>query len=407
MNCATLARDLAALKRDAKPDFRESFRLSSGETRVVRSTGERDWWEQFTEALAKGHLRPDEFSLRDLFESLVADGRELVRSWAPQYGPEGGISLREAAGAITSSDFSDITGQIVYTRLIQDLTPESYPFSALIPTQSSPYSKGEKIAGIQMLGDQAQIVEENEDYPLAGVGQDWIEAPETTKRGFIVPVTREAIFEDRTGDVLRKAGEVGAALALNKEKRAVDCVIDENTTAHRHNWRGTTYATYQTTTPWDNVTASNALVNDTDIDNAQQTLNNILDPNTGEPVVVEGDTLICTQANELKARSIQNATQVTRVTASGENELASASQLPPFQVVTSRQLAQRMATDTDWYFGKPSEAFVYMENWPITVTQAPANSEADFRRDIVAQFKCSEKGQYFVMQPRKMTKCTA
>ena len=37
-------------------------------------------------------------------------------------------------------------------------------------------------------------------------------------------------------------------------------------------------------------------------------------------------------------------------------------------------------------------AFAYMENWPITVVQAPANSEAEFNQDIVARFKASERG---------------
>ena len=33
-----------------------------------------------------------------------------------------------------------------------------------------------------------------------------------------------------------------------------------------------------------------------------------------------------------------------------------------------------------------------MENWPITVTQSPPNSEADFSQDIVVRYKASERG---------------
>jgi hypothetical protein len=43
-----------------------------------------------------------------------------------------------------------------------------------------------------------------------------------------------------------------------------------------------------------------------------------------------------------------------------------------------------------------------MENWPITVTQAPAGNADDFNRDIVAKYKCSERGQYAVIEPRVM-----
>ena len=47
-----------------------------------------------------------------------------------------------------------------------------------------------------------------------------------------------------------------------------------------------------------------------------------------------------------------------------------------------------------------------MENWPITVTQAPANSEAEFNQDIVLRFKASERGAAAVIDPRYVVKST-
>ena len=47
-----------------------------------------------------------------------------------------------------------------------------------------------------------------------------------------------------------------------------------------------------------------------------------------------------------------------------------------------------------------------MENWPITVTQAPRNSEAEFESDIVARFKAIERGAAAVMNPRYVVKNT-
>ena len=62
-------------------------------------------------------------------------------------------------------------------------------------------------------------------YPSVGLSEDYIETPSTTKHGFIVPVTREAIFFDRTHLILQRAAEVGEVLGLNKEKRLLDLVI--------------------------------------------------------------------------------------------------------------------------------------------------------------------------------------
>jgi hypothetical protein len=372
---------------------------------MCESRSEWDWWEQFTLGLEKGHIKPQEFSIADLFESLVDGGRELRRLFDPRLGPSNILS--EAAGAVTSSDFSSITGQIVYTMMMQDLRPEDFPFQNAIPNQSTQFS-GEKIPGIANLGDLAEVVPENEDYPLMATSEDYIETPETKKRGFIIPITKEAIFFDRTGMLLQKCSKVGDSLMLNKEERAIDCLIDENTTAHRYKWKGTSYASYQTTTPWDNITTSNALVDWTDLDAAEQTFNAITDPNTGEPVVVEANTVVVTKQNEAAALRILNATQI--VMHSGGYATSgnlTETQAPNFwrskyTILTSRLLAARAATDTDWWLGDPGRYARYMENWPITVTQAPAGNADDFNRDIVAKYKCSERGQYAVIEPRVM-----
>lgn len=407
-----IARDLAALKRDRTSRFRERVNLSYGRYKLCESKGEYQWWEGFTQALEKGQIKPHEFSVRDLFEHLVPHGRELVNAFNPSYGPDAGNrELREAAGAVTSSDFSSITGQIVYSRMIESLTPEDTVFQNLLPTQSTRFS-GERIPGITGLGDSAEVVAENENYPLVGVGEDYIDTPATTKRGFIVPVTKEAIFFDRTGMLLQKAGAVGESLRLNKEKRAIDCLIDENTTAHRYKWKGTTYASYQTTSPWDNTTASNSLVDWTDIDNAIQTLNGILDPHTGEPVMVSGDTIIVCESLLQTANRIVNATEIhvhSGGYATSGNLTETRAPNPykgAFKVATSRLLAARLATDTHWFFGRPSKYAVYMENWPITVSQSPAGDPDDFNKDIVVKYKCSERGQYAVLEPRVMTNNT-
>jgi hypothetical protein len=59
-----------------------------------------------------------------------------------------------------------------------------------------------------------------------------------------------------------------------------------------------------------------------------------------------------------------------------------------------------------WFIGDFRKAFAYMENWPITVTQAPLGSEADFNNDVVLRFKASERGAAAVLNPRYVVKCT-
>jgi hypothetical protein len=366
------------------------------------------FFDELQAGLDGGQLKLEDFSIRQLFEHFVEDGRELANTFNPRQG--GGFNLQEAADVVNTAAFSNISGQLMYSAVLSKYQMPEFVFSSLIPTQPTSFN-GERIPGLGQIGDQAEIVPEAGQYPYVGFGEDYVDTPATTKRGMICPVTKEAIFFDRTGQILDRARDVGYWLGVNKEKRAIDCVIDENTTKHRYRWRGTTYATYQTSTPWDNVTGSNALVDWTDLDNDRQTANALIDPDTGEPIMFSRQHFVVTDQLLWSANRIVDATTI-KVTVPGYATTGNPTQyetknpVQGLQVVSSVLLANRLATDTDWFVGDITQYAKYMENWPITVVSAPPNSQEDFNRDIVAQFKVSERGAYAVVQPRQMRKNT-
>jgi hypothetical protein len=212
--------------------------------------------------------------------------------------------------------------------------------------------------------------------------------------------------------VLERGAEVGESIEIGRELREFDCVIDQNTTVHRYKWRGTTYATYQSSAPWVNVKTSNALVDWTDVDGLEQLMDDLIDPHTGEPIVIEPTHLITTRELLHTVNFILASTEVDRrvggyaVTGNMTGERMANQYKGKYQHLTSRLLKSRLATDTDWFLGNPSKAFRYMENWPLTVVQAPSNSEAEFQQDIVQRYKVSERGVFSVRDPRLMGKST-
>ena len=103
---------------------------------------------------------------------------------------------------------------------------------------------GERIPGIGRISDEVAEVRPGMPYPSLGFAEDYIDTPQTTKRGFIVPVTKEAIFFDRTHLILQRAAEVGEVLGLNKEKRLIDLLIGAT---NNYKWKGTAYNTYSST----------------------------------------------------------------------------------------------------------------------------------------------------------------
>lgn len=362
-------------------------------------------------ALEKRELDVYDFRLSKLFEEFVPDGRELLEYYNPRN--RGGYQIFEAtADVVSSSMFSNITGQIVYNAMLRGYQGEDFVFTRMVQNVPTSFN-GERIPGITALGDAAQEVKEGGSYPLVGVGEDWIDTPQTKKFGLIVPVTKEAIFFDRTNMIVDQARKVGEALGWRKEKRIIDAFIDENDTSYRYKWKNTVYATYQATSPWINVKTSNGLLDYTKIDAAEQIANNIVDPHTGEPISIMLKHLVVTKQNEMAARRIINGTEIDYAVpgyATSANPSITRGPNPmagKYEVVTSKLLAGRMATDTDWYLANIPEVVKYMENWPLAATQAPVNSDMEFERDIVLRFKGSERGTPAVVEPRASIKSSA
>jgi hypothetical protein len=321
-----------------------------------------------------------------------------------------GSSVMESQSAVDSTAFSNITGQLLINEIMDAYESPAFSVSALFRVLSSRLS-GERIPGIGKVGDQTETVAEGMDFPHVGFGEDYIDTPATTKRGLIVPVTKEAIFFDRTGLILERAREVGESLAINKEKRCVDVMIGAT---NNHKWKGTDYNTYQASTPWINLLAgaANDLVDWTDIDSVEQLFSQMTDPNTGEPIAINVNSIVATPARRHALNRILNATEI-RFTGSGlPTETLARNPISGYSPLTSQYLYSRLVASgltadqskATWFMGDPSRAFRYVENWPMTVVQAPQNSEAEFNQDIVARFKASERGVAVSWNPRFMVK---
>lgn len=392
----------------AKRRFAQGLRRNleaARKSRVMES-----FYRDFIDGLKQGHLDFEkDVSIKCLFEEIVPHGRELVESFNPNNLTQ--INLMEAADVVSTTHFANITGQIVYSRVLDSYEDPQFIGDRLVEKINSEF-ESEKIAGIGGIGDAAESILEGGVYPNAGMSERWIETPRTTKHGLIVEVTKEAVFYDRTGLVLRRAGEVGRWLALNKEKRILDTVLGI-TTSYRVNGSAAqaTYGDTHTNGTFDNLAGSNTLADWTDIEVALLLFDAMTDPNTGEPIDVRPNQIIVPSALKMTAERILSATQV-RYGAPGSTSVVTQTDSPnplanqSFEVLSSQYVKDRTSSDSTWFIGDFARAFAYIENWPMTVVQAPDNNEAEFTRDVVARYKASEKGEPAVMEPRRAVKCT-
>jgi hypothetical protein len=366
------------------------------------------------EGLQRNIYKPSDFSLRDLAEALVTDrdGNVIGREWVRALGPQksGGLTLLESqAVGVDLSRFSNITGQIFYNRVLEGYKQEAFALTSLIGERQSDLS-GERIPGVTGFTDTLDDdIAEGMPYPQIGFNEDYIDTPATTKKGRIIGVNKETIFFDRTQQVLKQAGQLGELLARRKEKMIADCIAG---IVNNYKWRGTSYNTYQTTSPWINVKtgvdSSNTSFDWTAIDAAEQLFANMLEPNTNEPIVIDVNTIVHTPARRHIMRRVLRATTVQQRTNNQNQVSEGPNTLDPYNLVESKFLYQRLLANgvspanaaNYWFMGDFKRAFEWVSNWPITVVQAPSNSEPEFTQDIVLRWKASERGVCAVIDPR-------
>lgn len=364
--------------------------------------------EDFAQQVAD---KPDRSSLqfREIWEHVIPDGRELIQD----YRSNGDVTLLEdAADSVAFTDFSNITNQYLFSMVKEQLQTQPFLHRSMgIQSKFTPWQNGERVPGIGPLSDDSEVVGEGEEYPTAKLSEEYIEMPATKKRGFKVQITKEAAFGDQTGRVVSTAMSMADAMGYEKEKRFLDLITGQT---NSYNYNGNAIDTYgdnSGTHNWDNLIASNALVDYTDIQNALLAWDDMTHPTTGEPIFPVGYTLLLPTDLVMKARTIINATELetvdnqanaTTLRYSSPNPLAGL----PMSIASNAYVSARTSSTTTWYIGDFSKAFCEIYNWQMQTDQAPMNSQLFHDRDIVMSFKVSEKSEYAVEEPRYVIKCT-
>ena len=383
--------------------------------RLHDNQGPRFMVKHLTEALKTGQLAPEDFSLNELYEACM--GSEALRRLDPRKDDMilefGGIS------GVDSTAFSNITGQLAISKVLEGYASPDFALTRMIGTVSTRIKDTEIIPGLQGMGDVSEVVHEQELYPHVGFGENYITTPRKVKRGCICAVTKEAIFFDLTGQMLSNANKMGYTLGLNREIRVADLILG---VTNNYNWLGNALNTYYDATTsataaaatglniWINI-HRNPLVDWTDVDHAEQLFARMRDPFTNMPIIITGKTLLVMPQLRHSTRMIINSTEVRRDN-TNQRTLA-ANPLDPYPIVASeflymRALAAGWTTPENcWWLGDFKRAFSLIQNWDITTSQAPSNSEAEFNQDIVARFKASVREVEAVMEPRAVVRSCA
>jgi hypothetical protein len=359
------------------------------------------------EAIKSKEIKLNDISIRDIAEATL--GVEGVRKLANSNNESAFVAVKEAVAPVNLSAFTNITGQLVYQGVYEAYSAPEFVAEQLVTTESS-REDNTRIPGLAEINEDALEVEEGGEYPDVKFSEDWIDVPQSKKRGLKIGITREMVFFDRTGMVLEMARTVGETLGLNKERRIFDVVLGINNTYKRKNVTRATYVSSaeDATDPRINE-MTQALSDWTSIDAVMQQFEAMSNDSTGDakrPIMVTPKVLFCTAAKVMTARNILRSTEI-RVTQSGAaTQTIAANPVEAYQIVTSPWIKRRLVAagvsaanaDKYWFLGDPKRAFRYRTLFPMQVLSAQHDKDA-FERDVVAQFRADERGVAYVYAP--------
>jgi hypothetical protein len=374
-----------------------------------------------------GSAHANEVSLRHLAEAI--QGHDFVEEY---YHPAGGFDfgsrqLLEAAidpaAFVNVNLFNLSVAGLVNAEIIERYDTPEYIGRNLVTIKPTNMN-GQKLIGVAQIGPVSSAAkgrQPGETHAEIGFTDKYQTTPETVEQALKVVVTKEATFFDYTGQVLEQAGMVGDELAYGQEKSIADEVLGAT---NSYNFGGTSYNTYQGTSPWVND-LTQTFADETSIDAARQLFVNMTDPITGREIRVNGRDVLCMPARELKFRqalfgtNVQVGTQLnsnfpSRYTFSpagigqvGANMGGGMYTLTPLTPIwynraTATDGLARSAADAKelFYVGDYKKAVWWMENWPLTPWQASADELTMKDRGLVAVFGANYRGKVYTREPR-------
>ncbi len=389
--------------------------------------------------------RPEEISLRGLAEAI--HGHEFVEEF---YHPSGGNGFNFSSrnlmeAAIDPTAFVDIStfnlgvAGLINAKIMERFNAPDYIGRSLVeivPTNQNGH-KRIAVAKITPPGKASRGRQPGEQHMEIGYGEMYQSTPITVEQAEKVLVTKEAVYFDLTGQVLDGGKEIGDDLMYGMERDIAGTILGVTSLASRYNFNGTTYETFQASSPWIN-SQSNPLVvgsfDETNIDKSRQLFVGMTDPVTSREIKVIGKTVLVPPASELLMRfalygaAIQLGSQNTSGAFPGAwtthaNELAKLGKgmghegqynvIPMTSIWYNLLTASATATNgypglalsavnanKRWYHGDFEKAFEWQENWALTPWQASADEYIMKDRGLIAAYGANYRGSMFVKEPR-------
>ena len=338
-----------------------SFKNKTGEAlkNVIESHGEDGAVEIIESAIASKKMRPEDFSLREIWEACT-----------------NGANVQEA---VASSSFPKITGALINAKLIAAYDAVKTIGDQLVQTISS-NMQIETFAGFSDV-ETPEEVGEGDEYKDSSLSEKYVTV-QNVKYGRMISVTEEMIAFDKTGQVLARANRIGQKAAQYKERLILRGVMDLDTLVYRPSGLPTAFYSAGNR----NLITTNAF-GESGLTAVRVRAASMKDDSIGvgddDYILIDLDNTQVIVPVDLEVAAWELANSMLTPESA---EHAANFYKGRFQVLTSPYVGAQ--STTTWYWGDFKQDFAWVEVWPLQVlTQRPGH-EDEFKSDIKARVKC-------------------
>lgn len=166
---------------------------------------------RISELIDTKKLSVSDFSLREMYRSLVDPNFELAHA-----------SAKSISEAIQSSAFPNITSKVMHSTVMPAYFFEIGNIPNLV-TESDAYHAGSNDVPGFTAADTPKMRREGFGYKETGMSEKYATI-DCVDIGQIISLTREAIFNDRTGQLVTRAKEIGKYLAQARERMIIETI---------------------------------------------------------------------------------------------------------------------------------------------------------------------------------------
>lgn len=365
--------------------------------------------DEFSKLIREGKVNLSNLRYSDVGYAIYGDRYRQFLNGNPSV-------LREA-GEVRSSAFSTINTSIAIAGVMEGYQSAEKNFHQELEVEFTDKLDG----GIRALVGRPQKVddmevEEGKPYIKQQFSGHTLNDPATKKVSLAIELTREALIQDQTGQMLERLRSVGEDIARYKEESALS-LLAATSNFHQYTFDGTSFGTYGQSSdglPWVNELPAVALQDFTDLNDAKSLFSSMTDPSNGDLLSIRPSHLVVPPALEETANAILTTTGIKRTYGANESESEPPRVVKGVKLIVSPRLRKVIAdvegtpsnADGQWFYGDIRKAFGMLQAYPFNVNEPFALEQASeqnslmFLNDLVAIYKATWIGRAKVKDPR-------